>query len=202
MKNHCINFFSSLSFLENKMSLTLNFHLKSSRNGSCQPYVYGSAPELGGGDITKAIPLQSVTGPYFFATSIQITKPTNGEFSWYSYFVKPKLGSEVFEQVSKRFITTTDSSTELDLYDTFDINNSIGELILHFRIRCFTQYGQELYICGNIPELGNWDINKSKQMYFENNLDYWSCIVRLPLTTSTQQIEYKYIRAYDKNNAE
>lgn len=129
--------------------MTLNFYLKTNRSGSCQPFVYGSLPELGGGDITKAIPLDPITGPYFFSTTVEIAPPKEGEYIWYSYFVRPKLGSDIPEQVPKRFIPQFENN--LNLYDTFDINNSVGDLVLHFRVRCSTNFGQEIYICGNIP---------------------------------------------------
>ncbi|KAK8890027.1 4-alpha-glucanotransferase dpe2 [Tritrichomonas musculus] len=180
--------------------MTINFYLKTARNGSCQPYVYGNSPALGGGDITKAIPLSPSTGPYFFSVSVEVDPPKEGDFVWYSYFVKPKMGSIIPEQVPRRFVPVFND--QIDLYDTFDLNNSIGDLVIHFRLRCFTNFGQELYIVGNIPELGVWDLTKAKQMYFEGHLDFWDCIVRLPLTAANQQIKYKYVRAYDKTNAE
>ena len=180
--------------------MSVTFHLKTNQGGAATPYVYGNLPELGGGDMTKAIPLQPSSGPYFFTATVTIKSPGKNDYVWYSYFLKPKLGSEIPEQVSKRILPTfTDT---LDLYDNFGINNSVDELVLHFRTRCYTQYGQEVYICGNIPELGDWDISRSKQMFFENNLDYWSCIVRLPLNQQVRKIEYHYIRAFDKGSAE
>lgn len=180
--------------------MTIRFHLKSSRFGACQPFVYGNIPELGGGDITKALPLLPSTGPYCFSETIETAEPKEGEFIWYSYFLRPKFGSDISEQVTRRFVPTF--TTQIDLYDTFDINNSVGDIVIHFRVRCYTQFGQEMYICGSIPELGNWDLGGAKQMCFEGNADYWDLILRLPLNSSTQKFEYKYIRAFDKYRAE
>ncbi|KAK8866977.1 4-alpha-glucanotransferase dpe2 [Tritrichomonas musculus] len=180
--------------------MTVNFHLKINRCGVYPVYVYGSAPELGGGDITKAIPLSPSSGPYFYTATVEMAPPSKGEFSWYSYFFKPSMGSIIKEQVHVRFIPLYEGS--IDLYDTFDIVNSVSDLVVHFRVRCFTHFGQHLYICGNIPELGNWELSNAQQMYFENHYDFWDCVIRLPLTNKAIKIEYKYVRAYDKSRAE
>ena len=52
--------------------MSVNFHLKINRHGVFQPYVYGSAPELGGGDISKAVPLNTSSGPYFYTATVEM----------------------------------------------------------------------------------------------------------------------------------
>ena len=71
-------------------------------------------------------------------------------------------------------------------------------LKLQFQIHCDkTGYGQEVYLTGNIEELGNWKIEKSQQLY-GNNYPIWQSQF---ITFNTKEaFQYKYIYKYpDKN---
>ncbi|MDC7300741.1 carbohydrate-binding module family 20 domain-containing protein [Agathobacter ruminis] len=60
----------------------------------------------------------------------------------------------------------------------------------------YTNYGQSLYIVGNIAELGNWNPDKAVGCFFNNtasiaNYPTWFYDISLPAGT---RIEYKYIK--------
>ena len=73
------------------------------------------------------------------------------------------------------------------------ISTSANGMIAHFHVRVSTAFGQEVFISGNIPELGNWDAKKAIKMEFEHNLDYWFVNVELPKSQEYRFIEYKYV---------
>ncbi|EAY12850.1 4-alpha-glucanotransferase family protein [Trichomonas vaginalis G3] len=73
------------------------------------------------------------------------------------------------------------------------ISTSANGIIAHFHVRVSTAFGQEVFISGNIPELGNWDAKKAIKMEFEHNLDYWFVNVELPKSQGYRFIEYKYV---------
>ena len=70
---------------------------------------------------------------------------------------------------------------------------SSNGVIVHFHVRVSTTFGQEVFVSGNIPELGNWDSEKSIKMHFEQNLDYWTVDVELQKSKDPRIVEYKYI---------
>ncbi len=64
---------------------------------------------------------------------------------------------------------------------------------VRFQLRYRTKYGQEIYVCGNHPLLGNGDPLKAVSMFY-NNDDLWS--LSLDFTNSepiTKTITYQYI---------
>lgn len=64
---------------------------------------------------------------------------------------------------------------------------------IKFQIRYRTKYGQEIFVCGNHPLLGNGDPLKAASLYF-NNDDLWS--LTLDFSTSTplkETLRYHYI---------
>jgi 4-alpha-glucanotransferase len=64
---------------------------------------------------------------------------------------------------------------------------------VRFQLRYRTKYGQEIYVCGNHPLLGNGDPLKAVSMFY-NNDDLWS--LSLDFTNSepiTTTITYQYI---------
>ncbi len=63
-------------------------------------------------------------------------------------------------------------------------------MLIHFNIRFSTQFGQTIFVVGNIPELGNNDFSKALRLQFINN-QYWGLTVDVyPKRKHT--ITYKY----------
>ncbi|MFC2125502.1 4-alpha-glucanotransferase [Bacteroidota bacterium] len=66
-----------------------------------------------------------------------------------------------------------------------------------FKINYLTVWGQMLYICGSIPELGNWDLDRAVKMSYQNDGD-WSGQIKLKDTTNNP-ITYKYFLKDQEN---
>ena len=60
-----------------------------------------------------------------------------------------------------------------------------------FHIYEHTRWGENIYIVGNIPELGNWDPSRSTEAMLNPNHPYWFLPVSVPANTT---IEFKFIR--------
>lgn len=67
---------------------------------------------------------------------------------------------------------------------------------LIFRINYFTHWGQELLVVGNIPELGNNDINRAANMHFSHD-EEWYLELNIP-NAKAKNLEYNYLLK-DKN---
>ena len=178
----------------------VTFNLKSNHRGDALPVIYGSCAELGSGDPAKGVPLEPVDGPYTYQVKVQFRQPVAADEVWYSYCFRPSFGAIVPESVARRFLPKLDA--DATLYDSVYKVTAVGDLVIHFRIRCHTSYGQSLYVCGDAPELGAWDPEKAICLFDEGVEDYWSGSVRFPLSDEPRKIEYKYFRCYGKDSIE
>ncbi|HPW89865.1 MAG TPA: 4-alpha-glucanotransferase [Paludibacteraceae bacterium] len=61
---------------------------------------------------------------------------------------------------------------------------------LHFKISYFTRWGQNVYVVGNIPELGNNDVEKAVPMHFVPS-ETWELVLPVMLKT-TKELQYRY----------
>lgn len=60
-----------------------------------------------------------------------------------------------------------------------------------FHVQAETNYGENIYIVGNIPELGNWDPDNCTEALLNPNYPEWFLPVSVPAGT---QIEFKFIK--------
>ena len=60
-----------------------------------------------------------------------------------------------------------------------------------FHVQAETNYGENIYIVGNIPELGNWDPDNCTEALLNPNYPEWFLPVSVPDGT---QIEFKFIK--------
>lgn len=60
-----------------------------------------------------------------------------------------------------------------------------------FHVTAETQYGENIYIVGNIPELGNWDPDYCTEAMLNPNYPEWFLSVSVPVGTT---IEFKFIK--------
>jgi hypothetical protein len=61
-----------------------------------------------------------------------------------------------------------------------------------FEVRYSTRPGQDIFVSGNTPELGNWDPKKAAPLKFVNE-NTWRGQVMLNPSKANKRIEYKYI---------
>ena len=62
---------------------------------------------------------------------------------------------------------------------------------LLFRINYRTQWGEQLYVVGNVPELGDGDVAKALAMNFSQGEEWW---LELDITAAkAKKLEYQYV---------
>jgi 4-alpha-glucanotransferase len=176
----------------------VTFRLRTDRQNSSQPKIYGNIPELGNNDPEKGIPLYSSNGKYNFTAKITLDKPYEAGQVYYSYCFQPPYGALINETIPRRYAPKLDS--DLTIYDNTNSINPIGDIVIHFSIRCHTEYGQELYICGNTPQLGEWKSERAVQLSYAGHEDYWFADIRFPISNKPISIEYKYFISYSPGN--
>ena len=72
-----------------------------------------------------------------------------------------------------------------------DLINSTA--VLRFHVKYETSFGQQLHICGNLEELGNWNVEKSPKMETNDSLyPIWESSIQLNCPVG-MTIEYKYV---------
>jgi len=71
-----------------------------------------------------------------------------------------------------------------------------GKYSIKFSIRYLTSLGQNIYILGSIPELGNWKDRKFKLKWSEGHI--WKGTLELP--ESVRHISYKFVCMSDDGN--
>ncbi|KAK8871028.1 4-alpha-glucanotransferase dpe2 [Tritrichomonas musculus] len=175
-------------------SLKVTFNLKSDFQGDATPVIFGSTEELGNGDPNKGIELIHVDNIYNFKTDIIFPNSINANEIWYSYCFRPAFGAIIPETIPKRYMPRLEASAEI--FDTIDKITIICDLTVHFHVKCSTEFGQQLYLSGNVSQLGEWDPDSAIQLFYEGNLNYWTCHAKFPLSEKSRTIEYKYFISY------
>ena len=95
-------------------------------------------------------------------------------------------------------MSTLKKTSSSDLEEKLKMNTST----IKFQCEYQTTYGQSLKICGNLEELGGWDIEKSIIMETNENLfPIWECKEELTCPIG-MTIEYKYVICDEKGNKE
>ena len=69
---------------------------------------------------------------------------------------------------------------------------------IDFYLRFHTQFGQTLAIAGNLPSLGNDDLNQALPMNFFNN-EFWHASIELD-PAGIDSFQYRYIFINEKGN--
>ena len=169
----------------------ISFYLNTNKRGSFHVFVYGNAPELGYGDPEKAVELKKINNSYSHFAEIEVNNSDNDEVFWYSYFFKTRFGAIIHEVCPRRFFTIHHSN--ICLYDSFDMLSSINSIVIRFRIQYKTIYGQQLFICGDLDELGNWNPENAVSMESTGVDDYWMAQIKIPTSENYIKINYKYI---------
>lgn len=66
-----------------------------------------------------------------------------------------------------------------------------------FHVNATTYWGQNIYVVGSIPELGNWDPNKATEAMLCPDYPEWFLPVSVPKNTT---FEFKFIKKDENNN--
>ena len=166
-------------------SVTVSFRLRAENIGSSCPVLIGNHKQLQG-----PVAMFQENGFYNWIVKVTFTEPPTGDFT-YNYALKTQFGALVQESIPPR--TLPKFVADAQVYDTFNQPNPVSAVTIRFRVRVYTPYGQEVMITGDVPELGNWDPTKAVPLFYENNMDYWSSEISIPLSTEKRTLNYKYL---------
>lgn len=86
-------------------------------------------------------------------------------------------------------ITVSDNGTTSNGFTYNVLSGDQNQIIFH--VKANTVYGENIYIVGNIPELGNWDVNQCTEALLNPNYPEWYLPVSVP---AGKQIEFKFIK--------
>lgn len=117
--------------------------------------------------------------------------------SWSDSLIKVKIPTV---SAGDYDITVTGSNGSEDTFSGFEVLTS-SQIPVRFIVNSAeTSYGENVYIVGNVSELGNWDPDKAIGVFFNSTATIaqypsWFYDINIPANT---QIEYKFIK---KNQA-
>lgn len=202
------------------MSSLITFHFKSKHLTSLTPVVYGSPPELGGGDPENGVEMVQIEDciengnqSYNFIAEIlfsnQSTQTKEKSEEWYSYAFKPQFGQIFPETASYRHfpssfytdnreqsknIQSSQSVNHIKLYDTEGLINAASDcLLVRFKVSKHVEFGTEIFISGNCEELGNWELSGSRPLSYasDGSTEYWFTDVKFPIINDYNEPETK-----------
>lgn len=178
-------------------------------------YILGSLPELGGGDVSKAVPMQ-FNDSFIWTKEIRIEE-IQERIMRYRYFLKSDDGTSFYEVGKSRVIGLNSSSKDIFLNDEWQGNNAAApfltspftdvfythkgseitqihkyskELIIRVAALTITD-GCDIVICGNSRYMGNWDPLKAPAMTPVYG-GKWE--IHLPAERMEPEIEYKFVK--------
>ena len=166
---------------------SISFNLKSSLNNNYIPYIYGNLPELGDSDITMAIKMNALDLNQW---NLKINSYIPSNYFWYKYLLKTPIGAIKIESIPNRNIENHEE--EIEFFDVFEKIPQIDRILIKFRVFYRTYFGQEVYIYGNINELGYFKEENALKMDYNGNCDTWITEISLPLEKNSRLIRFKY----------
>ncbi|EAY08591.1 Starch binding domain containing protein [Trichomonas vaginalis G3] len=149
--------------------------------------IFGNTPELGDGDIKKAIYLDWIEGSYNNRLTVSFAQLPAGK--WYKYAIVDSYGNVRYESIPDRIIPKFFDAVALR--DTFNLPAVTDSVILSIRVPYGTYWGQNIYVIGDCEELGDWQINNAFPLSYIDH-QYWGGSVRFPISNEARQVKYRY----------
>ena len=149
-------------------------------------FVVGNQPALGNWAPASAVPLSSSGGVW----SATVALPPNTAVQ-YKYIRKDAAGAVTWEYDPNR-ARTTPASCAVTWTDTWNGPGGGGcsAVAVSFAATVTTVWGENVYVLGNRPELGNWN-TASGLALSSATYPVWRGTVNLPPSTA---VEYKYVK--------
>lgn len=194
-----------------EITFSVNFRTRFGQN----LFVTGSLPELGGGDLSKALPL-SFKGERWEG-SVKIKTSRKKSFN-YRYFVKEEDGL-IFQEVGSGRTITLKGTKKLTLKDAWQGNDDnapflhspFSNIFLHHRnqdtsythkyakeviIRVcapIVEQDAEIFISGSCRTLGAWDPNKAPILRITKDFK-WE--IHLDAEVLPSELRYKFVKRF------
>lgn len=147
-------------------------------------YLVGSIGALGTWNTANAVALSSASYPVWTAT---VSLPANTYFE-YKYIKKNPDGTIEWESGANRYYTTG-ASGSTTFNDTWS-GTASAVVSLSFSEYATTVIGQNVYVIGDIAQLGSWNTANAVALS-SSSYPYWTGTVTLP---TGKYFEYKYIK--------
>ncbi|MFI2644294.1 carbohydrate-binding module family 20 domain-containing protein [Streptomyces sp. NPDC018610] len=146
--------------------------------------VTGDVPQLGSWDPAKAVPLGTTASSYP-NWSADVRLPV-GATVHYKYLKRSPAGTVTWESTPNRTLTVSpDAPGNHDSWNVSPVSAT-------FRATATTSWGQDIYVTGDLPDLGSWDPAKAVPLTTGSaTYPLWSGSHQLPPNTTVQ---YKYLR--------
>jgi hypothetical protein len=146
--------------------------------------VSGSAPQLGAWDPARAVPLGTTASSYpHWSASVQLPV---GLTVRYKYIKRSPTGVLTWESIPNRGLTVSrDGPGNSDRWNVTPVTAT-------FHATASTTWRQNLYVSGNVADLGAWDPAKALPLTTDSaTYPLWSGTHQLPPGTAVQ---YKYLK--------
>lgn len=169
------------------------FNLKAGDIGTSVPYIYGGCHELGDGDMKSGIQMEKCPSSYNWTVTIFFNQKPDRV--WYRYAVKTRLGGMSPEFTPMRYLTL--NSDESEILDSYGENKTFDGVCIMFRVHYVTHWGQELFVLGDVPELGSWVQRDAKKLSYAGD-GFWTGEVVIPTSTNTREISFRYFVTEDR----
>lgn len=166
---------------------TITFFAKAQTYYGQRLVIFGNTPELGDGDINKGIKMENNQGPFNHKLTVAFNSNPTGR--WYKYaIVEESSKSIIYEQIPDRNIPNFMNT--VCLRDTFNAMPVVQSVIVNIRVPYVTEYGQNIFLLGDTPELGNWDINSAFPLRYIDR-EFWGGSLILPISKEERTFHYK-----------
>lgn len=149
--------------------------------------IFGNTPELGDGDIKKGIYLDWIEGSYNNRLTVSFADSPVGK--WYKFAIVDSYGNVKYEKIPDRTIPKFYNAVALR--DTFDVPSVLDAVVLSIRVPYGTYWGQNVYVIGDCPELGDWEISNAFPLTYIDS-QYWGGSVRFPMLEEPREVKYRY----------
>ncbi|GAA4833839.1 CBM20 domain-containing protein [Kitasatospora terrestris] len=150
--------------------------------------VSGSVAQLGSWNPAAAVPLTTASATYpRWTATVQLPL---GATAQYKYLIRSANGAVTWESIPNRTVNvpTVGTATTSDRWNT--VNGATVGTVFH--VNAATTYGQNVYVVGDIAELGGWNPAKAVALGTDTgSYPTWTGSIPLPPNTAVQ---YKYLK--------
>ncbi|MFJ5228871.1 CBM20 domain-containing protein [Kitasatospora sp. NPDC088391] len=149
--------------------------------------ISGNTAQLGNWNPAAAVPLHTTAQAYpVWSGYFQIIEGSTAE---YKFLIRSSSGAVTWESVPNRSVThSTTAPTAVD--DRWNVGGG-APVAATFHATAVTAYGQNLYLAGNLAELGAWNPAKAVPLTTDGSrYPVWTAGLPLPPNTP---VEYKYL---------
>ncbi|WP_030461968.1 CBM20 domain-containing protein [Kitasatospora sp. NRRL B-11411] len=149
--------------------------------------ISGNTAQLGNWNPAAAVPLQTTAQTYpTWKGYFQIIQGTTAE---YKFLIRSSTGAVTWESIPNRSVTDA-PGTISPIDERWNVSDG-APVAAAFHATATTAYGQNLYLAGDLAELGGWDPAKAVPLTTgSGSYPVWSAGLQLPPNTP---IAYKYL---------